>query len=503
MSESSKFEMHDSTGAVPPDDEASATQAHLRNNHVENPGTNMKVPMVLQGPTHKKLRYTNKNAKSSVWNYFEVYHDNEQQHLAHCIICQQDVNYTKAKSTGMLTRHLRRKHRTEFDMMVDEEATRRLQQSSSSLSPGFTLVPESGKVQGTITSFVKFTPSFEKKLLEWVVDTYQPLQVCEHPSFREMCQSLNSKAPTIGVSKLQNMLSMEAGLMRAKVKSILKERTVSITTDAWTSCNNKTYITCTAHWIHPKTWSIHHFPLGIFQNIGTSQAEDVVRYVTKILFSYDITYHNLFCIVTDTEATMIKAACIFSSEAEEALTSVSWHGCIDHLLNLVTKLAFKDNEESHGAMNKARELVGHFSSSSQAEEILLSKQVSGTPVKCIQDVTTRWWSTYSMCERLLHLRPYFYLMEADGSLDKNLTEVQWMIIKDTTVLLQPFMFAQRLLEGETYVTVSMIAYIIWKVRKGLVAAIESPNSSLHVMELATQICFWTCLSWQLPSRLSS
>ena len=51
--------------------------------------------------------------------------------------------------------------------------------------------------------------------------------------------------------------------------------------------------------------------------------------------------------------------------------------CVDHLLNLVTKLAFKDLEESNGAINKVRELVGHFSSSSQEEAILLSKQMPG------------------------------------------------------------------------------------------------------------------------------
>jgi hypothetical protein len=58
---------------------------------------------------------------------------------------------------------------------------------------------------------------------------------------------------------------------------------------------------------------------------------------------------------------------------------------------LVTKIAFKDFAESDGAMNAARESVGFFSSSFQEEEILLSKQMPGLAVKCIQDVTTRWW----------------------------------------------------------------------------------------------------------------
>jgi len=64
---------------------------------------------------------------------------------------------------------------------------------------------------------------------------------------------------------------------------------------------------------------------------------------------------------------MVKAARIFCNDARQEGTELSWHGCIDHLLNLVTKFAFIDSAESDGAMNKARELAGHFSSSSQAE----------------------------------------------------------------------------------------------------------------------------------------
>jgi hypothetical protein len=49
------------------------------------------------------------------------------------------------------------------------------------------------------------------------------------------------------------------------------------------------------------------------------------------------------------------------------------------------------------------------------------------------------------------------------------------------------MCAQRLLEGESYVSISMIAYIIWKIKKGLLHAIESPESSEHVKQLALKM----------------
>lgn len=61
------------------------------------------------------------------------------------------------------------------------------------------------KTQSSIQSFVKHTPGFEAKLLDWIIDTYQPLHAfCERiPSFRAMCQSLNAKAPIIVETSLR------------------------------------------------------------------------------------------------------------------------------------------------------------------------------------------------------------------------------------------------------------------------------------------------------------
>jgi hypothetical protein len=36
-----------------------------------------------------------------------------------------------------------------------------------------------------------------------------------------------------------------------------------------------------------------------------------------------------------------------------------------------------------------------------------------------------------MCEHLLRLKPYFDLMEAEGTLDCNLSLSQWVIITET------------------------------------------------------------------------
>jgi hypothetical protein len=118
---------------------------------------------------------------------------------------------------------------------------------------------------------------------------------------------------------------------------------------------------------------------------------------------------------------------------------------------------------------------------------LLAKQSAGRAVKPIQDVVTCWWSTWSMFNRLLRLTPYLALMEDEGVLKCNLSPSQWLIVLDLQKTLQPFMLAQRLLEGESYAMISLVPYLIYKVRKNLQALQDSAASSLHVLSIATRM----------------
>ena len=115
--------------------------------------------------------------------------------------------------------------------------------------------------------YVHHAPTFEKCCIDWIIATYQPLSMIKESTFRKMCFSLNSKAPILGKDKVRQLLSMECAKARSKVESILKGNLIAITADAWTSCNNVMYVTCTAHFIS-KSWVLHHFSLGIFEKKG-------------------------------------------------------------------------------------------------------------------------------------------------------------------------------------------------------------------------------------------
>jgi hypothetical protein len=145
-----------------------------------------------------------------------------------------------------------------------------------------------------------------------------------------------------------------------------------------------------------------------------------------------------------------------------------------------------------GAIKQLRDLVTHFAGSSQLAAALELKQQgqAGKRIKDLKpDVVTRWWSTYAMCKRGFYLRPYIALLVQEGRVaeDKFLSDAQWDELATFITVLSPFMLAQKFLEGEKYVTISLIPAIIWKIRSGLVTASEDDANSAHLQHICRKL----------------
>ena len=166
-----------------------------------------------------------------------------------------------------------------------------------------------------------------------------------------------------------------------------------------------------------------------------------------------------------------------------------------NFLFIFIELAFDDGNlpGGHFAMTCARNLVGHFKSSTQSLEKLLDAQrVNGVkiPLCVIQDIVTRWWSTFSMCERLVVLKLYIMLLVGNNPQIPLVTESQWKIIETQVAVLQPFMTIQKMIEGQKYVNISLIPYLVCKVRDHLDANILTYSADVifaPVVELLTKM----------------
>ena len=90
-----------------------------------------------------------------------------------------------------------------------------------------------------------------------------------------------------------------------------------------------------------------------------------------------------------------------------AIEILSWQhfGCFAHTLQLGVKKTMQVPQVSK-ALRHARNLVGHFHHSSKSSYILKQKQTDlhTDHLNLIQDVVTRWNSSYYMVERIIQLQ---------------------------------------------------------------------------------------------------
>jgi hypothetical protein len=88
-----------------------------------------------------------------------------------------------------------------------------------------------------------------------------------------------------------------------------------------------------------------------------------------------------------------------------------------------------------------------------------------------------------MCARLLELRQALEAMAAAKAMPSAkaipLTEFQWTVITLAERLLRPFMEVQKELEGESYITVSYIPFLLARLRAGLEVAAQEQGRLLE------------------------
>jgi hypothetical protein len=86
------------------------------------------------------------------------------------------------------------------------------------------------------------------------------------------------------------------------------------------------------------------------------------------------------------------------------------------------------------------------------------------------------------------LKHFFGILVNDGFLDpqRNLPETDWEVLYEIQKVLEPFMLVRRILEGQKYVTLPFVAYVINNFRKNVVHMMNTARSS-EVRELCKQM----------------
>ena len=118
-----------------------------------------------------------------------------------------------------------------------------------------------------------------------------------------------------------------------------------------------------------------------------------------------------------------------------------------------------------------RKIVGHFKHSALATTSLKSKKASLNIPQLIQDVSTRWNSTYIMLERLIEQHWAIYGVLHDETISTtdhlrlDLKDEQWQLATDLLAILKALQIAMTALCEEQNISISLIYPVIYSLLK--------------------------------------
>lgn len=167
-------------------------------------------------------------------------------------------------------------------------------------------------------------------------------------------------------------------------------------------------------------------------------------------------------------------------------------GCFAHSLNLVVTRAVNKNHDVVTLIETVKRIVSHFKRSTQSTEKLIEYQVrnnepNNKPKKLIQDVSTRWNSTYFMLKRFVLLQEPIKATLA--LIDKDLpvlTPVQWKMLCELILVLKPFYTVTKTVSGEKYATGSLVIPLTNSLFT-VCGKLKERNFSPQVKEVVTEL----------------
>lgn len=157
-------------------------------------------------------------------------------------------------------------------------------------------------------------------------------------------------------------------------------------------------------------------------------SENINEYLQNIVKQWGLQNKIAAC-PTDNAVNMISAI---------KLSQWRHISCFAHTLNLIVQSSLEQIKETRV---KVKSILEYFKRSTLATEKLkqIQEQLGYSPVHTlIQDVVTRWNSTFHMFQRFFELKTPLLSALADLNYDVSLTSEDWQTISKSCDILNPF-----------------------------------------------------------------
>lgn len=375
--------------------------------------------------------------KSAVWDFFDLQTNDITKakcKLCGCLLSRGGVG--KKATTSSLLNHIKNKHPQNYTEISKENNLSTESGASGVLSQGLKRKQET--LEEVLEKRKLWDINDHKAIKlhniigEMIACDNQPYSFVEDIGFLKLMKEAQPryKVPTRKYFQYSVLPSMYKEC-KAKISSLLETaEAISLTSDIWTSSiNNHSFISLTGHWIN-NDFNAYHAAIGTKPFPGSHTAEAVSEVITAICSEWNLN-DKIHVVLRDGGTNMVKGFRIAEMKSEY---------CFLHLLHLVVTNALTSQRTVSDLIALSKRIVTHFNHSPLACSRMREIQLKlGKPEKkLIQDVATRWNSTYYMLERLQEQKDAVSLYAAEFGDITNLTANQWMILQKTLNLLKPF-----------------------------------------------------------------
>ena len=361
------------------------------------------------------------------------------------------------------------------------------QSGTTSLTKHLNSAAYRGKKRGASTSqidsiFVKrskndksaapvFAPeTFKLQLLTAIVSINLPFYTIKNPNFRRLLSLLRPRLEVPHQKKIKAQLDRRyKEIKELRLDGLGPHTKVSIALDCWTSPNHLNFLAVTGCYI-AEDWTLREVLLGFEPALFTHSGSNLANVVARLLYEFDIA-DRLFAVTAD-NASNNKTLC---RELQGILhyRDIDWSPvkmrvpCLAHVIQLsvtaflhaiagsatndsiTTTWKEEDLDDVRGeisfslTLKKLRKIAVAVNASPKRLELFRKLQTGGGSVILLQDVRTRWNSTYLMLCRALRLQRTVseWLCHPDTPQQfsrLDLERIEWDRIRYLIVLLEPY-----------------------------------------------------------------
>ncbi|XP_020346796.2 zinc finger BED domain-containing protein 4-like [Oncorhynchus kisutch] len=390
---------------------------------------------------------------SKLWNHFSISPSDPTKVV--CLHCSRTISRGKKTTnlgTSCLFRHMQRFHGN----VLESNSTISGDVPSAEIHVKHELMDTSSVYDENCERFDEYHPVAKiitKLVAEMLALDLQPSALVENTGLNRLLEYLQ---PQYSLPSSSYFTSTAIPDMYERVKEVvlthLKEAEsgiVHFTTSIWVTSQTREFLTLTAHWVsyescvRPQGEDFHCSALLSVSQIDCDH--DTLNIQKQLEYFWDTWISSL---------GLKKGFTVTDNNAIANVLEDNNHvivQCFGHTIDLIVNEAIKSQRMVQNLLSNARKICERVYRSDKAKEKLAELQkVYQLPENClIQDVPSKWRTSFFMLERLVEQKKAVDEMSIECNFREMISCDQWEVMQSVCNALKPFEVACREMSNRT------------------------------------------------------